>query len=109
MKRLSLPAKIGFLMAMSMALICATGYLSFRSLSAIVASIQVKTRPDLRLLTIREISGDLEKAENSVRLYLQTRKQKDIESYYASIERFDDKINELRSASISDTTTASGR
>jgi|WetSurSiteA1Bulk_404760.scaffolds.fasta_scaffold00601_4 signal transduction histidine kinase/DNA-binding NarL/FixJ family response regulator len=104
MKRLSLPAKIGFLMAMSMALICATGYLSFRSLSAIVASIQVKTRPDLRLLTIREISGDLEKAENSVRLYLQTRKQKDIESYYASIERFDDKINELRSASISDTT-----
>jgi len=90
-------------MALAILLISATGYLSFRSLSSIVASIQVKSRPDLRPLIIREISNDLEKAENSVRLYTYTRKQKDIEPYYTTIASIDDKINRLLTASSNDT------
>lgn len=103
MKKISLPVKIGTLMTLAILLISATGYLSFRSLSSIVASIRVKSAPDLRLLTIREISNDIDKAENSVRMYIHTRKQKDIEPYYITIAEFDNKINSLRSVSPEDT------
>ncbi len=90
-------------MTLAILLISATGYLSFRSLSSIVASIQVKSAPDLRILTIREISSDIDKAENSVRLYTHTHKQLDIEPYYATIAEFDDKIERLQDASVGDT------
>lgn len=103
MKKISLPVKIGTLMTLAILLISATGYLSYRSLSSIVASIQVKSAPDLRILAIREISNDIDKAENSVRLYTHTRKRQDIEPYYATIAGFDDEINRIRDASIGDT------
>ena len=90
-------------MTLAILLISATGYLSYRSLSSIVASIQVKSAPDLRILAIREISNDIDKAESSVRLYTHTRKQQDIEPYYATIAGFDDKINRIRDASADDT------
>jgi signal transduction histidine kinase/DNA-binding NarL/FixJ family response regulator len=104
MQKLSLQVKIGALMTLAILLISATGYLSFRSLSAIVSSIRVKSKPDLRLLMIREISNDLDKAENSVRIYIYTRSRRDIEPYYTSIDAFDDKITRLRTASSHDST-----
>ena len=91
-------------MTLAILLILATGYLSFRSLSSIVASIQVKSAPDLRLVSIREITNDIDKAENSVRMYAHTGKQSDIEPYYTTIAEFDNKINSLRAASMEDTT-----
>jgi signal transduction histidine kinase/HPt (histidine-containing phosphotransfer) domain-containing protein len=104
MQKLSLQVKIGTLMTLAILLISATGYLSFRSLSAIVSSIRVKSKPDQRLLKIREISNDLDKADNSVRIFTYTRGRKDIEPYYATIAVFDDKITGLRNASAGDPT-----
>src|SRR5665647_1557102 len=101
--KISLQAKIGMLMTLAILIISATGYLSFRSLSRIVSSIQVKSKPDMRLIIIREITSDLEKAENSVRLFIHTRKQKDIGPYYATIALFDSKIERLHDASLKDT------
>lgn len=89
-------------MMLAILLIIATGYLSYRSLSAIVSSIQYRSRPDLRLLAIREITSDLENAENSVRIYTYTRKRQDIEPYYAILAGLDDKIQHLRAASRND-------
>lgn len=102
MKIFSLQVKIGTLMILAILLILATGYLSYRSLSAIVSSIQYRSRPDLRLLAIREITSDLETAENSVRIYTYTRKRQDIEPYYAILTGLDDKILSLRAASRND-------
>jgi signal transduction histidine kinase/CheY-like chemotaxis protein/HPt (histidine-containing phosphotransfer) domain-containing protein len=104
MKKLSLPVKVGFLMTLALLLVSAAGYLTFRSLSSIVNSIQVKTRSDLRLFTIREISTNLDKAQNSVRLYTFTRKQDDIKPYYEIIDGIDDKIDILRTASRNNNT-----
>jgi signal transduction histidine kinase/CheY-like chemotaxis protein len=101
--KISLQAKIGMLMTLAILIISATGYLSFRSLSRIVSSIQVKSKPDMRLIIIREITSDLEKAENSVRLFIHTRKQKDIAPYYSTIALFDSKIERLHDASLNDT------
>jgi len=101
--KISLQAKIGMLMTLAILIISATGYLSFRSLSSIVSSIQVKSKPDMRLIIIRELTSDLEKAENSVRLFIHTRKQKDITPYYSTIALFDSKIERLHDASLNDT------
>jgi signal transduction histidine kinase/CheY-like chemotaxis protein len=101
--KISLQAKIGMLMTLAILIISATGYLSFRSLSSIVSSIQVKSKPDMRLMLIREITSDLEKAENSVRMFIHTRKQKDITPYYSTIALFDSKIERLHDASLNDT------
>lgn len=101
--KISLQVKIGMLMTLAILIISATGYLSFRSLSSIVSSIQVKSKPDMRLIIIREISSDLEKAENSVRMFIHTRKQKDIVPYYSTIALFDSKIERLHDASLKDT------
>ena len=53
-------------MLLAVIILSATGYLSYRNISSIVSSIHVDVTPDLRVLTIREISMDLEKAENSI-------------------------------------------
>jgi len=103
MKWVSLPVKVAVLMILAVGLVSAAGYLTYKSLSSIVASVEVKSRPDLRLLIIRDIAADLDKAENSVRIYRLTRKQQDIRPYYRIISGIDDKIDSLRVASINDT------
>lgn len=85
-------------------LVSAAGYLAYRNLSLIVASIQLKTRPDLKLVMIKEISTDLDKAESSVRVYRLTQQQEDIRPYYDIIGNIDKKIDSLRAASAEDTT-----
>jgi signal transduction histidine kinase/FixJ family two-component response regulator/HPt (histidine-containing phosphotransfer) domain-containing protein len=95
-KRFSLQLKIGFLMILAVVLLVATGYLAWLNLSSIVASISVDVSPDQKLLTIREISMDLQKAENSIRMYSVTDDAKDLEPYYSVISDIDGKVNRLR-------------
>jgi signal transduction histidine kinase/CheY-like chemotaxis protein/HPt (histidine-containing phosphotransfer) domain-containing protein len=104
MKKASLPVKVGLLLTLGILLISIAGYLTFHSLSSIVASIQVNSRPDFKLLAISGIAADLDKAESSVRIYTHTRKQQDIKPYYSIIANIDDKVNILRVASSDDST-----
>jgi CHASE3 domain sensor protein len=98
----SVQIKIGFLMILAVILLAAAGYLSYRSLSSIVSSIHIDTKPDHRLLRIREISTDLEKAENSVRFYSVTRDPADLRPYYTVIYNIDEKVERLRSECMND-------
>jgi CHASE3 domain sensor protein len=77
-------------------LLAATGYLAWVNLSSIVGSINVDVGPGQKLLTIREISMDLQKAENSFRMYSVTNDEKDLEPYYSVISGIDGKVNRLR-------------
>jgi len=83
-------------MIVAVALLAATGYLAWLNLSSIVASITVEVGPDQKLLTIREISMDLQKAENGIRMYSVTNNEKDLEPYYSVISDIDGKVNRLR-------------
>ena len=83
-------------MLLAVILLSATGYLSYLNLSSIVSSIHVDVNPDLRLLSIREISMDLEKAENSIRIYTITGKTQDLQPFYTVISNIDEKVNRLR-------------
>lgn len=84
-------------MVLAVILLSGAGYLSYRNLSAIVSSIHVDLKPEVRLLTIREISMDLEKADNSIRIYSITNDTKDLRPYYAVISGIDEKVGRLRS------------
>lgn len=83
-------------MLMAVIILSATGYLSYRNISSIVSSIHVDAAPDLRVLTIREISMDLEKAENSIRLYTVTSDSLDLRPYFRVIWHINEKIQRLR-------------
>jgi signal transduction histidine kinase/CheY-like chemotaxis protein/HPt (histidine-containing phosphotransfer) domain-containing protein len=102
-RKISLQFKIGLLMIMAVGLLSATGYLSYRNLSTIVSSINVDINPELRLLSIRDISMDLEKAQNSIRIYTITNETQDLQPYYNVISNIDEKVSRLRSECVGDT------
>ena len=60
-------------------------------------------KPELRLFSIRDISMDLEKAQNSIRIYTITNDSLDLQPYYSIISNIDDKVSQLRSECINDT------
>jgi signal transduction histidine kinase/FixJ family two-component response regulator/HPt (histidine-containing phosphotransfer) domain-containing protein len=89
-------------MIIAVVLLSATGYLSYRNLSSIVTSIQMDLKPDPRMSSIREISMDLEKAQNSIRIYTTTHNTTDLKPYYSIISNIDNKVSRLRSQCLND-------
>ncbi len=83
-------------MVLAVALLAATGYLAYKNLSSIVSSFNVDVDPGRKLLTIREISMDLQEAENSFRMYSVTNDEKDLQPYYSVISGIDEKVSRLR-------------
>ena len=103
MSKIPLQLKIGFLMFLAVLVLSATGYLSYLNLSSVVSSISVDTKPDQRLLSIREISMELGKAENSIRLFTLTNDPRVLKPFYSIVSEIDDKIDSLRSECLGDT------
>jgi signal transduction histidine kinase/CheY-like chemotaxis protein/CHASE3 domain sensor protein len=102
MKRNPVQVKIGFLMLLAVVLLSAIGYYSYQNISSIVASIHVDSEPDLRVLTIREISSDLEKAENSIRIYTITNDSADLRPYLKVLWHINEKVKRLRKDPLND-------
>jgi len=93
----SIQLKIGFILIISVILLSSACYLLYRNFSSIVSSLRIDINPELRLLSIRDISMDLEKAGNSVRIYTITKNPTDIKPYYKIISGIDDKVDKFRS------------
>ncbi len=102
MKKNPVQIKVGLLMLLAVLLLSAIGYYSYHNISSIVSSIHVDSEPDLRIHTIREISMDLEKAENSVRLYTITNDSNDLRPYLKVIWHINEKIKHLRNDEAND-------
>jgi signal transduction histidine kinase/CheY-like chemotaxis protein/HPt (histidine-containing phosphotransfer) domain-containing protein len=100
--KISVQTKIGLLLILAVALLSAAGYLSYRNLSSIVTSLQVDLKPDPRLSSIREISMDLEKAQNSIRIYTSTNNSMDLRPYYSIISTIKSKVGRLRTECLND-------
>jgi len=103
LRKNSIQLKIGILMATGFILLSATCFLAYRNLSSIVAAIQTDEKPELSLLNIREISMDLEEAENSVRIFSVTRNWLDIKPFYDIASNIFKKVDRLRSDFSEDT------
>jgi signal transduction histidine kinase/DNA-binding NarL/FixJ family response regulator len=96
MPRISLQYKIGFLLFIAVGSVISIGYLSYQSISSIVSSIHVKTKPDYTLITLKEIALELERAENSIRIYTFSKDENTLHPYYEVIFSIDKKLNALR-------------
>lgn len=100
--RNSIRIRVGLLMILAVLLLSAAFYMFYRNLSSIVSSIRIDESPEMRLVGIRDISTDIEKAGNSVRIYMATRNPADIRPYYTFISGIDEKIAGLREACNND-------
>ncbi|MBN3036090.1 MAG: response regulator [Bacteroidales bacterium] len=89
-------------MILAVFLLVATGYLSYRNLSSVVSSIRIDDRPENTLINIRDISINLEQAENSIRTYMITGRRVDLQPYYDVISGIDEKVTKLRQELIND-------
>ncbi|MDP4222382.1 MAG: ATP-binding protein [Bacteroidota bacterium] len=103
LNRNSVRFKIGLLMMLAVLLLSATCYLSYRTLSSVISSMRIDVNPELRLLSLREIAMDLQKAENCVRIYTVSKDPRDLKPYYPLISTVDDKATELRTECGNDT------
>jgi len=90
-------------MILTVVLILTVGFFSYKSLTSIVDSINSQSQPDYKLLKIRQVAAELEKAENSVRIFTISHDEQYLQQYYSSIKRVDNKMNELRGAGYEDT------
>ena len=69
MKKIKVEIQITILTISIAAAVIVSGYLAFQSLSRIVGTISKETRPDLKLLLIKDIATNLNEVENTIRLY----------------------------------------
>ena len=70
-------------LTIAIGLVVATiGYLAYKSLTDIVVEIREGTQPDNKVFFIKDIAADLTNLEHTVRFYLLTGSNEDIDQYY---------------------------
>jgi signal transduction histidine kinase/FixJ family two-component response regulator len=81
------------------------GYLAYKSLTNIVLEIREGTQPDNKVFFIKDIAANLTNLEHTVRFYLLTGSNEDIEQYYQmedSITRQITALDELKTGDEAD-------
>ncbi len=89
-------------MILAVAILTATGWFSYHNHSSIISALRITIKPDNRMLSVREISMDLEKAHSSIRIYSISKDTLDIKPYFFIISRIDEKVSGLRSEFLDD-------
>ncbi len=98
MRKHSFEIIVGFLVTVSVLLVLALGYFSYLRISTIVANIHAESQPDEKLAMIKNIATDLDRAENSVRLYGLTKNKKDLKPFNNIVKNIDEQISNLQDA-----------
>lgn len=98
MKRFWLEIQIGLLVIVGVALVLAMGYLAYTGMSSILSSVTRESKPDIKLTLIQLLATDMEKAENSIRLYAFSRNEDDLQPYYKLVTGIDGQIAGLEEA-----------
>jgi signal transduction histidine kinase/FixJ family two-component response regulator len=96
MAKLRIEIQVTLLAVIIAGSVIATGYLAYKSLSNIVFSVQQEATPDYQLFTIKDIASDLATIENSVRLYVLTSEEQNLEPYHNTGESVRNKLNNLQ-------------
>ncbi|MBA3899597.1 MAG: response regulator, partial [Bacteroidetes bacterium] len=99
-KRFSFEIRIVAGILLAVLIVAATGILSYHSLRDIVKGISEDSRPDLKLVLLKDILSDLSDAESSVKSYSISNDNQYLPSFYlapASIEKKIDRLYGLSS------------
>ncbi len=92
-------------LTISIGLVVATiGYLAYKSLKDIVLEIREGIQPDNKVFIIKDIAADLTNLEHTVRFYLLTGSNDDIEQYYQLEDSINRQIESLGKPGIDDET-----
>ncbi len=95
MRRIPLEIKIAFLEVVTVLIVLAAGYFSYRSLTYMADTLHSGLRPDANLLHLKEIRSNLAEAENSVRLFTLTHDEKFLEPYKSQVSSIDNELDLL--------------
>lgn len=96
MAKLRIEIQITLLAVVIATAVIATGYLAYKSLSNIVFSVQQEAAPDYQLFIIKDIASDLAVIENSVRLYVLTNEDQNLEPFRQTSEAVRKKLDNLQ-------------
>ena len=94
-KKDSVPVKIAILLFCGVVIILLSGFLSYKSISSVVRLIYTESKPQHGLTTIREISSNIERAENYIRLYGLTKRTRYLREYKDIASQIDSDIDSL--------------
>jgi len=104
MKKLKIEIQFILLTVSIAVAVIVSGYLVYKSLSQIVDSINKEARPDLKLLLIKDISAELNEAENTIRIYSLSKDQKLIKPFRKLNIEIRTKLNKLEEYGNPETT-----
>jgi CHASE3 domain sensor protein len=77
-------------------LVIVTGVLSYLRLDQIINTVNKGSRPDRKLLLVKEIYNDLSEAENSVKSYSLTRNEDYMKRFYQLTDITGDRFDDLK-------------
>jgi signal transduction histidine kinase/response regulator of citrate/malate metabolism len=97
MAKLRIEVQITLLAVIIAGSVIATGYLAYKSLSNIVFSVQQEATPDYQLFVLKDIASDLATIENSVRLYILTNEEQNLEPFHQKSQAVHNKLKNLQS------------
>lgn len=100
MKRFGIEIQVIILTICIAVAVIVSGYLAYQSLSKIVDTIHKEARPDLKLILIKDIAADLNKVENTIRLYSLTGNGSFLRPYRQLGDSIQEKLNTLTDYAI---------
>lgn len=103
MKRIKIEIPIILLTIVMLALMALSGNLVYKSLSEIVNSIVNESRPDNKLLLVKDVNSELNEMENVVKLYSLSDRQNYVSEYYEINNSLESKLTDIKNTIISDT------
>lgn len=95
MAKFPLQIKVFLLLLVTVTMVVAAGYLTWINLSSIVSTLKSESNPDFRLLSLKDLSADLNDADNSVRLYVVTEDSEYLQPYQLLEENYERRMTEL--------------
>ncbi|MDX1908822.1 MAG: ATP-binding protein [Bacteroidia bacterium] len=92
-----IPVRVPIILGFSLALIAvsAIGFMAYSNLTRLTTELKRANEPSKYLVDLSEVISDVSNAESSVRVYMFTLRNKDLEDYYLGARTFGKKVKNL--------------
>ncbi len=95
MAKFPLQIKVSLLLIISLIMISSAGYLTYLNISTIISTLKNQRNPDFRLLSLKDLSADLNETDNSVRLFMVTDEPAYLNPLTLLKETYEERTDEL--------------
>lgn len=82
-------------MSLAVLVIVITGFLAYQNFNEVISTVRAEGRPDLKLLSLKDIVSNISEGNNSVRSYIVTGEEKYLTPYYNVLVAIDDDVSKL--------------